>query len=82
MFRPGISLYIREINGSLIFHDSVHLYNSGRFSDFRIVLLLRLPNLKKVSGTMQVQSPVTAAGPSSICTKFPFNPSLLLVYRA
>jgi len=54
-----------------------HTGISGRSSDFRITLFMRLPIncllFSEVdSDVMHDSSPVTAAGPSSIFTKFPF----------
>ena len=54
-----------------------HTGISGRSSDFRIILFMRLPIKFLVfsevdSDVMHDSSPVTAAGPSSIFTKFPF----------
>ena len=43
---------------------------SGRSSDFRIILRLRLPG-HKTSDSLQLLSPITAAGPSRIYTGFP-----------
>jgi len=46
--------------------------NSGRSSDSRVILILSLPIHVRTVAYVQKSSPVTAAGPSSICTKFPF----------
>ncbi len=58
-------------------HDGKQNF-SGRSSDFRIVLPLRLPFcvMEKVAFLLGL-SPVTAAGPSSNCTKFPFQPVMM-----
>jgi hypothetical protein len=64
------------------FHPLDHIYLwprryiqklSGRFSDFRIILLAAPSHLHKADSDMlRFSSPVTAAGPSPILTGFPF----------
>ncbi len=49
---------------------------SGRSSDFRIILLQRLPIDISTVAYLLNSSPVTAAGPSRIHTGFPFHPRM------
>lgn len=73
---PGFPLVSTNPYSSTV-HEGEHKI-SGRSSDFRIVLPQRLPLslLEKVAFLLGL-SPVTAAGPSSSCTKFPFKPVVL-----
>jgi len=56
-----------------------HADFSGRSSDFRIILLMRLPVRfwlipePDSDFLCTIRPPVTAAGPSSLFTKFPFT---------
>ena len=73
-YRSGMPLLIPKITRhNFLSSIRCRTMSQGRSSDSRLILLPRLPVLKKDSGFVRNSSPVTAAGPSRILTGFPIK---------
>jgi len=74
--RSGIALFIRrkiQLTGNAAVLAVVTMTVQAGLLTSGSSYKLRLPNHYEISDMMQCSSPVTAAGPSSNCTRFPFR---------